>query len=82
MNYSQLHPARYAPGVECTVLTGEYSYAPIRRHLPAHPEARILEVRCGCASLLACLRAHGYFNARGLDHDQSLAARGEAVLDV
>ena len=78
--YADYFTNRKALGVD----TGSYRVpAYLEPVLPLDREATILDIGCGCGTLLADLRSRGYRSLRGIDRsDEAVRACTEAGLDV
>jgi len=82
MNYIHFDTQRYSPDPFTARRRGTAEWQSIGEWLGGNKEQRILEIGCGCGSLLLTLRDRGYTQCHGIDQDEALVRHGREILGM
>jgi len=82
IDYSIYDPGRYVPDLAAALRRGAIDFESISDMIGAQGHQRILEIGCGCGSLLLAFGQRGYSDCLGLDQDERLVTHGRNVLGV
>jgi len=80
MESRYFEPERYYPDLFIARKRGVLELKAIRKWLGSKKDQKILEIGCGCGSLLLALLDEGYTDCSGIDQDQILVAHGRNTL--
>ncbi len=82
MDYLEFEPDRYRPDLPTALRNGLADLESIHEMVGPDRDQSILDIGCGCGSLLLALREQGYVNCVGLEISQDLQEYGKQTFGV